>query len=297
LHARNIQALQLPRVKLLPAEWLLKTAGNPKDKNMSDWLHNLPVGAMALIVFGVTYLVAAVICVAVMALAVGERARSFKAISPGMLPPLGIVFGLFVAFTAAQVWNDNERANAAVNREASALRAVVVLAANLPEEPKEHLRNLIRRYIEETTTQEWPMMAQGAATLKATPSSLAEALQLTLALAPTSQGQQIAQREITSAVENALDARRQRIIVSQTEVNFVKWSCLFVQAVCALLAIAMVHSDNRLAATIAMGLFATGVAASVLLIAAHDRPFMGVISVGPAPLLQVMPEAEASRTG
>src|SRR5712675_1033851 len=149
---------------------------------MSDWLHNLTVGAMALIVFGVTYLVAAVIYVAVMALAVGERARSFKAISPGMLPPLGIVFGLFVAFTAAQVWNDNERANAAANREASALRAVVVLAANLPEEPKEHLRNLIRRYIEETTTQEWPMMAQGAATLKATPSSLAEALQISYAV-------------------------------------------------------------------------------------------------------------------
>ena len=141
------------------------------------------------------------------------------------------------------------------------------------------------------------MMAQGTATLKATPGSLAEALQLTLALAATSQGQQIAQREITSALENALDARRQRIIVSQTEVNFVKWSCLFAQAVCALLAIAMVHSDNRLAATIAMGVFATGVAASVLLIAAHDRPFMGELSVGPAPLLQVMPEAEASRTG
>ena len=243
---------------------------------MSVWLHSLPVGGMALIVFCVTYLVAAVIYVAVMALAVGERARSFKAISPGMLPPLGIVFGLFVAFTAAQVWNDNERANAAVNREASALRAIVVLAANFPEEPKEHLRNLIRRYIEETTTQEWPMMAQGTATLKATPSSLAEALQLTLALAPTSQGQQIAQREITSALENALDARRQRIIISQIEVNFVKWSCLFVQAVCALLAIATVHSDNRLAATIAMGIFATGVAASVLLIASHDRPFMGV---------------------
>jgi uncharacterized protein YqgC (DUF456 family) len=30
-----------------------------------------------------------------------------------MLPPLGIIFGLFVAFTAAQVWNDNERANTA----------------------------------------------------------------------------------------------------------------------------------------------------------------------------------------
>src|SRR5438034_2069069 len=40
-----------------------------------------------------------------------------------------------------------------------------------------------------------------------------------------------------------------------------------------MVAIAMVHSDNRLASIIAMGIFATGVAASMLLILAHDRPF------------------------
>jgi hypothetical protein len=34
-------------------------------------------------------------------------------------------------------------------------------------------------------------------------------------------------------------------------------------------------------------------AASVLLIAVHDRPFIGEISVGPAPLLQVMPAENA----
>ena len=50
----------------------------------------------------------------------------------------------------------------------------------------------------------------------------------------------------------------------------------------------------RLASTITMGVFATGVAASVLLIAAHDRPFTGQIS--PDALLQVMPEADAGRT-
>lgn len=53
--------------------------------------------------------------------------------------------------------------------------------------------------------------------------------------------------------------------------------------------IAVVHSGNRLASAIAMGLFATGVATSVLLIAAHDRPFTGQISIGPEPLLQIMP--------
>jgi hypothetical protein len=40
-----------------------------------------------------------------------------------MLPPLGILFALFVAFTAQQVWGDNDRASAAIEREASALAA------------------------------------------------------------------------------------------------------------------------------------------------------------------------------
>jgi len=257
---------------------------------MSDWLHNLPIVWMALVVFGFTYLLAAGICWLVTGLAKGERARGFKAISPGMLPPLGIIFGLFVAFTAAQVWNDNERANAAVDREASALRAVVVLAATFPGEPQSQFRALVRRHIDQAVTQEWPMMARGTATLRFTPTLLAEALQLTLALTPNSEGQKIAQREIVTALETAFDARRQRIIISQSQVNLVKWLCLFVQAVAALLAIAMVHCDNRIASAISLGLFATGIATSALLIASHDRPFTGEISVGPAPLLQVMPD-------
>ena len=116
---------------------------------------------------------------------------------------------------------------------------------------------------------------------------------MTLALTPIGQGQQIAQREIATELEAALDARRHRILISRAQVNFVKWSCLFAQAACALLAIALVHSDNRLAATITMGVFATGVAASMLLILSHDRPFIGQLSIGPDRLLQVMPEAEA----
>jgi Protein of unknown function (DUF4239) len=258
---------------------------------MNDWLHNLPIVWMALLVFGVTALGTAAIYVVVTVLSVGERARSFKAVSPGLLPPLGILFALCVAFTASQVWSDNDRANSVVDREASALRAVVILAATFPGEPETHLRTLLRYYVADAAAQEWPMMAHRMDTLQMIPYSLAEALQLTLALTPSSYGQQTAQREITIALENALDARRQRIIISQSEVNWVKWSCLCLLAACALVAIAMVHSDNRLASAITMALFASGVAASFLLILAHDRPFIGELSVGPNPLFQVMPGA------
>src|SRR3974377_2596884 len=97
---------------------------------MNDWIHSLPIVWMALLVFGLTALGTAAIYAVVMALSVGERARSFNTVSPGLLPPLGILFALFVAFTASQVWSDNDRANAAVTREASALRATLVLAAS-----------------------------------------------------------------------------------------------------------------------------------------------------------------------
>ena len=66
---------------------------------MSDWIHTLPVPWMAVVIFGGTYLGSAAIYALVMTLAVGERARAFKGVSPGLLPPLGIIFGLLVAFS------------------------------------------------------------------------------------------------------------------------------------------------------------------------------------------------------
>jgi len=250
---------------------------------------------MAILVFGFTYLVTAGIYAVVTVFAVGERARSFKAIAPGLLSPLGVIFGLFLVFTAEQVWTDNEKARAEIDREASALRSAVILATSFPSEIQGQLGEFIRRYIADVAAQEWPMMAQGTANLRAIPGVLAEALQATLALNPSSEGQKIAQRHITTALETAADARRQRIILSESRVNLTKWVCAFIQAICTLVAIAMVHSDNRLASIIAMGIFATGVAASILLTLAYDRPFVGGLALKPDPLLQVMPEIAALR--
>jgi hypothetical protein len=264
---------------------------------MNDWLHNLPIVWMGLVVFGFTALITAAIYVVVTVLSVGERARSFKAVSPGLLPVLGVLFALFMAFSATQVWSDNDKASSVVDREASALRAVVILARAFPGEAETRLRSLIRSYVADTVAQEWPMMAHRTATLQVIPYSLAEALQFTLTLTPTGQGQQTAQREITTALENAFNARRERIIISHSQVSWVKWLCVSLQAVCALIAIGMVHSDNRLTSAITMTLFGIGVAASLLLILAYDRPFTGELLVRPDPLLQVMPEPEAAQQG
>jgi Protein of unknown function (DUF4239) len=261
---------------------------------MGDWLLNLSIPWMAIVIFAATYIIAACVYLMVLGLAVDDRARAFKAVSPGMLPPLGIIFGLLVGFVAVQVWNDFDKAKLAVATEASALRAVVLLDGSLPKEQRMHLRTLINRHIDEAVNREWSEMAHERLTLATLPTAPVEALQLTVSLKPQDEAQRTAQREIVAALHRALDARRQRIIVSQSNVGPVKWAAILLQGLCALIAIAMVHRDSRLACAKAVTIFATGIALSALMIAAYTRPFTGELSVGPELLQQVIPDETAT---
>ena len=240
--------------------------------------------------FAGTFLAAGTIYIVVMALAVGERGKAFGAFSAGMLPPMGLLFGLIVGFLAAQVWSDAGRAQDAVDREASALRSVVLLIQAFPGGPESRVDALIRRHIRETVDEEWPAMAHHRATLTVIPVPLAQALQLAIGLPPRTEGQRAAQRAMIDSLQSALDARRQRIIVSESSVNWVKWTGVILVALLTLIAIAFVHSDNRLTAALAMGIFAAAVAVSLLLVAAQARPFSGQFAVRPDVLIQVVPQ-------
>jgi hypothetical protein len=250
---------------------------------------------MALVFFGCAYLSAALIFAIVVEFPTGLWVRA-RAFSSSMLSPMGTLFALFVVFTSAQVLNDNDRAIAAVDQEASALKAVLILATTFPQESRDQLERLIHKHIEEAANKEWPMMAHQSVSLESTSHSLVEALHFTL-LAPSNAGQGIAQREMAIGLESALEARRRRILVSHSAVSLLKWACLVIQAMCVLIAIALCHGDKRTAALIAMGLFATGAAACFLLIGAYDRPFIGQLSIRPDPLLHVISEVSGPPSG
>ena len=250
----------------------------------ATWLFGLPVVWMAVVIFATTYLVAAAVFWCATRLWTDKRSHLPDR---GMLSPLGVVFGLLVVFTVAQVGGHLEQASNSVTSEASALREVVLLTDSLPQEEAAKLRALISRHIKTAVTEEWPAMAEGRASLAMQPVALSEALRETLDFPSSSETQRMAQGEIVRGLEKALEARRQRIVISQSAVNWVKWFGLVVTGLCVLVGIALVHVDNHRNCAISMGLFATGIATSLLLIASHTRPFTGEISVGPGLLQQV----------
>jgi hypothetical protein len=169
----------------------------------------------------------------------------------------------------------------------------VLLGAAFPGETEAKRRDLIHRHIEQAVSVEWPSMAHRSATLTIVPAQLGEALRLALTLAPSGESQVAAQRELLVSLQAALEARRQRIILSHSSLNWVKWTALLLQAGLILIAIALVHADNRTANKIILAIFASGIGIAVLLIASHTRPFTGEIAVKPSVLQQVMPEAGA----
>ena len=141
------------------------------------------------------------------------------------------------------------------------------------------------------------MMAKRTASLIVTPRALAEALQTAIALTPANPGQQTAQNQIVAQLEAGLEARRDRILISRSQVSPLKWMCISVQALAVLLGIALIHCEDRLAGALAMGIFATGVATTLLLVIAFDRPFLGHLALTPQLLMQVTPDTpQASQT-
>lgn len=257
---------------------------------MMDWLYPLPIVWMTVVVLVGIGAVTVLIYVIVLGLAARGWAPAFKATSPVLLTPLAVVFGLIVGFLCAQVWQDGERATAAVIREAGALRGVTLFAQGFPGPTETRINEFVRRHIRDAVDKEWPAMARQQSALPPMSEADIEAVEFVLSLKPQNEAQATAQREMVASMRNAFDARRERLVISRAKINWVKWTVVLVLGTLILVTIALVHSDNRATAGIAMGLFATAMAACVVLIASHNEPFTGDISVSPSLLLQVMPK-------
>ena len=90
-------------------------------------------------------------------------------------------------------------------------------------------------------------MASGRATLQSIAVALAEAMTALLSFTPAQSNQQLAQQRALVAIEQALEARRNRVLLSQAEIAPIQWIAIIVIAVLILITLAMVLVEHRLA--------------------------------------------------
>ena len=242
---------------------------------MITWVELQSVAAIALLVCGFCYLLTAAVLLATAALAVARPriADALKATSPVMLTPLAVVAGLLIAFLAARVWSNLDRANALVAQEAGAIHELVLLADALPPgDTRAALQSGVRTYLRFVEAEDFPAMTAGRAG-SGPPPSLVEAMGVLLAFVPTGPGQQIVRERAVAASEAAMEARRGRVLLSRAEIAPIQWLVVLILDALILLVIAMVHIDRRLTAAVNLFIFSTAMAACLVLLMAYDRPF------------------------
>jgi hypothetical protein len=150
------------------------------------------------------------------------------------------------------------------------------------------VRGAIKNYLQFIEVEDWPAMAQGRANLRQPPPGLTHALAALIAVVPVQPGQHVAQQRAVVAIEQALEARRNRILISKSVISPIQWIVILTLDVLVLMTIAMVHIDRHATAGLNLLLFSTAMGACLVLLMVNDRPFnAGGIMIQPDVLREV----------
>jgi ABC-type multidrug transport system fused ATPase/permease subunit len=238
------------------------------------WIEAQSTPIIALVVFGLSYLGTALIFVLVTSAAPYGWARDFKFVPAVALTPLAILLAVLLGFLASRVWTNFDHAEGYVRQEADALHQTLLMAQALPPTIQTRLRNAISAHVKAVEEEEWPAMArQQQANLARSPGVLTEAIVMLLEFSSTRTGEQVAQERAVAALEQALEARRSRIMLSGVLIDWLQWWVVVLLIVLVLVMIAMSHIDNRGVCALSLFFVATALAASLLLLMAYDQPF------------------------
>ena len=165
--------------------------------------------------------------VAVMVLAVWLVRRVVPATRDGFhaevsAPMLGVVasvFGLLLAFVIVIAYQNFLEADDNVSREAAALSSIVRDSAAFPEPGGSNVRSAVGTYVRSVVEHEWPQMREGSDSDVAS-GGLDGIYAAFRTVAPSSAGQTAFYDDAVRQLNDALDARRNRI---QTAVGGLPW--------------------------------------------------------------------------
>lgn len=213
--------------------------------------------------------------------------RMWRGLSPPFVNVIGVLFALTLAFLANDTWNAHDRATNAVFQEAGALRSIEALSRHLPDPTRAKVDQALQTYIRLSVEVEWPRLADRHGSLE-TSEALAVLLEVlsgpdvARALHPTSHAQ-VLEQAITIRT-----AREQRMALSQTHVNPLKWLGMAFLGLVTMVSISMVYIDTPKAELLAVLLFAIAAGPTAAIVLVQGNPYLEPSAVKPTPLMEVL---------
>jgi hypothetical protein len=262
-------------------------------QGVMDWLQGLPLLAMFLVAFLITLAVALLIILSVRATLRrwGYSEKKPFALRDVVVTATSAMFALMIAFSAAGIWSEANQARAAVQREANALENVLSIAASFPPALRERVTADVKAYAKQVLDVDWPLMVSKVhftdPRYDTSEKILIDLVEAVAREAGRAGALPTASATVGQVVE-VRSARLARITLATQGVSPPQWVAMLLIAVVAMIALAMIHNHDAPAQLSAMAIYSGAVAAAFFVILAHDRPFVGQISVGSQPIAQLL---------
>lgn len=212
--------------------------------------------------------------------------KSLHGVAPPFINIVGVLFGLTLAFLANDTWVAHDRATKAVYKEADSLHAIMTLSKDLPAPLRAELQQAVMAYAD-ANVAEWPDLANRSVNLEV--SARADDLFRLLASARVRAAADITTQELLlRKMSDVSDERDQRIALSRTHVNPLKWLGMGFLGLLTLISVAIVHLERPRAAFAAMLLFALAAAPTAAIVLVQGNPFQPPSNVMPEPIIQAI---------
>lgn len=254
-----------------------------------DWLlHHF--NYIALLILGIlaTYAMAGLIFWALASPRLKTSYQALGSLSPQLVATIGLLFGLYMAFFANDIWSIRDRAQTMILQEADGLRGILSVAEALPTETGGPLAAAVRAYAE-AAVQEWPLLARGEISVAAR-DLLRRLNQIALGEPLVSRLSFGLQTMLASHLAKAQSARYQRLALSRQRGDPLKWFAVACLGTLTLLAVGLVHLEHWQPRLAALLLYASAISVGFTAAYLERSPFQ-VFVVNSAPLAEL---AEAS---
>ena len=209
-----------------------------------------------------------------------EQVRGHNEAAGFISATLGVIYAVLMAFVVIAVWETYAKAEDVVAAEAASLVSLYRDANAFPEPQRQELQEALRRYARAVIDDEWATMRQGKPSPK-TEQALSSILRLYRELRPQSPWEVAIGAESFRQLNEVSKQRTQRLEASRGALPQVFWPVLVGGGILTVFFTYFFHTENLRAHAVMCGLLGGLVAATLFLVVAFDRPFVGDTSISP----------------
>lgn len=264
---------------------------------MLNWLHDLPTLVGAIVVctaFVVPTLVGSFLLQPYIAKTFrGEK--DINTVLGFLLNAFALYFGVLLALLSIAVFENHNKAEQSVIREAAALNTLYRDVSVFQEPIRTQLAQVLHDYVDEVVRHGWAIQMRGGINRNEI-SILGKFHQVMSGIEPKTVGEAARYGETLRALDAFVEARRLRISAAGEAIPKIMWFIVLVGATMNVIVIWMFDLRSVTHAIIG-GTISLFIGLVIYMVADLDAPFRGARGIKPGPIVAIHEYSGMSRTG